>query len=293
MGKKLTLEQIDKYESLPTLPAVVVRVLEVVLDSDSSAKDAAAIVASDPALAAKVLKVVNSPAYGLRQKVSTVGHAVAMLGFATLKGLVLSITVFDELLDKRIPIGLDKALYWQHSLAVGAAAKCLAIVSHYDLPEEAYVAGLLHDTGKVVMDFILKEEYGRTLDSIRQQNADPAAAELAMVGISHAEVGSRLLARWNLPQILQLAIKYHHEEPTKPDDIPDRALQLAAILHVADFACWAQGLGSVEASRPPALNPKAESRVKLDKRKTERVMEAVDTELKKLSDMFNLEAPDL
>jgi putative nucleotidyltransferase with HDIG domain len=293
MAEKTAAERIDKFESLPTLPAVVVRVLEVVLDSESSAKDAAEIVASDPALAAKVLKIVNSPAYGLRQKISTIGHAVAMLGFATLKGLVLSVSVFDELLEKREPTGLDKALFWQHSLAVGAAAKSIAAETGFDLPEEAYVAGLLHDVGKVVMDFTMKEKYAEFIERVKVESLNPIALESAELGMGHAEAGGQILARWNLPPTLQQAVRYHHEEVVEGRGIPERAVQLASIVHLADFICWAQGIGSIEVPRPPTLAAHAESRVKLDRRKTDRVMEAIELELKRLAEIFNLQVPDL
>ncbi len=293
MAEKSATERMDRFESLPTLPAVVVRVLEVVLDSESSAKDAAEIIASDPALAAKVLKIVNSPAYGLRQKISTIGHAVAMLGFATLKGLVLSVSVFDELLEKGKPAGLDKAMFWQHSLAVAAAAKSVAAETGYDLPEEAYVAGLLHDVGKVAMDFTMKEKYAAFLARLKAESLDQIAMEPAELGISHADAGSRILARWNLPLILQQAVRHHHEEVLDGRGIPERAVQLASIVHLADFMCWAQWIGSIEVPRPPALAAQAESRVKLDRRKTDKVMEAVELELKRLAEIFNLQVPDL
>ena len=138
MVARLTRDNLRALDDLPTLPSVVTRILELVLDDTSSARDAAKIVESDQALSARVLKIVNSPAYGLRQKVSTVNHAIAMLGFTSLKSLVLSVSVYDGMIEGKQAGGLDKIMYWQHCLATGAAARAIAKEVGYDLPEEAF-----------------------------------------------------------------------------------------------------------------------------------------------------------
>jgi two-component system cell cycle response regulator len=128
---------VEGMESIPTLPSVATRLLEIVVDDTSSVRDVAKIVEADAALSAKVLRVINSPAYGLRHKVSTISHAIALLGFASLKSLVLSVSVFDSLLEGKKEGRMDKVVFWQHCLATAAAARQIAKDNGYDMPEEA------------------------------------------------------------------------------------------------------------------------------------------------------------
>lgn len=279
-------------DSIPTLPSVVTRILEIVLDDTSSVRDAAKIIEADQALASKVLKIVNAAAYGLRQKVSTVAHAIAMLGFGTLKSLVLSVSVYDGLLDGRKDSGFDKSLYWQHCLAVAAAARALAKEMSFDLPDEAYVAGLLHDIGKVVLDQKARAEYVRVLRRVREESCLFCGAERELLGVDHAEVGGWVAERWNFPPTLQDAIRHHHSD-LSTIDLPQRNLQLVAMTHVADFLAWTQGMGSVEARVPPLLDRRAEEIVGLKRIKLDAITEAIDGEMEKMAEVFRFPTPDI
>ncbi len=292
MEPKVDSRIVRDLDSIPTLPSVVTRILEIVLDDKSSARDAGKIVEADQALAAKVLKIVNSPAYGLRQKVSTVSHAIAMLGFGTLKSLVLSVSVYEGLLEGKKDTGLDKSLYWQHCLAVAAASRALAKEMAFDLPDEAYVAGLLHDIGKIILDQRAREDYRRVLARAKGESCVFVQAEREVLGSDHSEVGGWVAEKWNLPPILQDAIRYHHADLAKID-LPQRNLQLVALTHVADFLAWTQGIGSVEARVPPLLDLRAEEIVGLKKIKLDTITEAIDEEMEKMAEVFRFPTPDI
>ena len=149
-------------EEIPTLPTVVTRILNIVLDDKSSVKDISEVVRVDQALVSKVLRVVNSAAYGLREKVSTVDHAMTILGFDTLKKLFLCLSIFDNLSqENQAGYFFQKSQFWCHSLAVATVARGIALLIKYPSPNEAYVAGLMHDVGKIIIEQIMPEEYHR------------------------------------------------------------------------------------------------------------------------------------
>ncbi|MBI3099931.1 MAG: HDOD domain-containing protein [Planctomycetes bacterium] len=294
MVARLTRENLRDLDNLPTLPSVVTRVLELVLDDSSSARDAAKIVESDQALSARVLKIVNSPAYGLRQKVSTVNHAIAMLGFTSLKSLVLSVSVYDGMIEgKQAGGGLDKIMYWQHCLATGAAARAIAREVGYDLPEEAFVAGLLHDIGKVILDLHDPAGFQDCLRTLRQEPVTTIESEVRHCGITHPEVGEWAAEHWHLPQILRDAIRHHHaRNGDLPADLPVKHRHLAMIVTLADFVTWTQGMGSVEAKRPPLLDAAIQEEFHLPRLNLEAITEAVDAEMARMAEAYHMAVPD-
>ncbi len=292
MEPKVDSRILRDLDSIPTLPSVVTRILEIVLDDTSSVRDAAKIIEADQALASKVLKIVNSAAYGLRQKISTVSHAIAMLGFGTLKSLVLSVSVYEGLLEGKKDTGLDKSLYWQHCLAVAAASRAIAKEMSFDLPDEAYVAGLLHDIGKIILDQRARAEYVRVLGRVREESCAFCAVERDVLGVDHAEVGGWVAEKWSLPSTLADAIRFHHAD-LSAIDLPQRNLQLVAVTHVADFLAWTQGIGSVDARTPPLLDRRAEELVGLKRIKLDTITEAIDAEMEKMAEVFRFPTPDI
>ena len=171
----VTKEEImDRIEGdLPTLPSIVTRILKVIFNDKSSIKDISKIVHLDSALTAKVLRVVNSAAFSLPQKISTLDHALTLLGFETIKKLLLSLSIFNTLFQENKEECLfNKAYFWRHSLAVANVAKSIAQGLKFESPDEAYVAGLLHDIGKIIIEQIMGEEY---IHYLKRVNKNPTA----------------------------------------------------------------------------------------------------------------------
>jgi len=218
---ELILRQID---SLPTLPAVATRLLQLTASDESHAREVVDLVAADPALTAKVLSLCKMADKGVRTEVLTVERAVVLLGFQAIRNAVLSLKVFEifdsapadeltrggEASDEPEPF--DRAGFWSHSLAVAILAELIAKnhPGHKDLvPEEAFVCGLLHDVGKLALDMVLPRSYARVVEvsSIRQSNI--AEVERRIVGIDHHTAGKRLAEQWALPQVLHDCIWLH------------------------------------------------------------------------------------
>lgn len=241
---------------LPTMPEVLVRLNAVMDQEDASAADIAKVLQTDPAIAANLLRMVNSAYYGLRVRVSSIPLAVSVLGFATTRRLALRAAVFNTFARRRERAqGFDPAGFWRHSVFTGVAARALAAVSSSfaDMhPEDAYMAGLLHDIGKILLLEKCTARYVAALRRGAQEGRPDSDAERAEFGFTHAEVGSVLALKWSLPEDLAAAIRYHHAPPHA-----FAHQSLACLVHVADQLAWRASLPSTVGTRTPAADPAA------------------------------------
>ena len=194
---------------LPSLPVVVQKLLTVMNDPRSSLDDVTRVLSSDQALAGKVLKLVNSPFYGMSGEVATISRAVLVMGYSGLRSVATGFGVATALAK----LGGKRTLadFWSHSLATAAGGQVFA-ESRRDTapdPEEAFVAGLLHDVGHVVLASAVPEAYAEAQAAAAGQ-ADPLQAERTVMTMDHTQVGQKLLQYWKLPEALQDAARRHH-----------------------------------------------------------------------------------
>lgn len=244
--ERIDPQKLDRLLSeieIPTLPSIATAIMERTLDEKTSARQLADMVEKDQALAAKVLKVANSPFYRRIQEISTIRSAVVLLGLNVLKSIVLSISVINMFNDKR-KHALDLYQFWQHSIACAVCARTIANKSFPAMAEDAFAAGLLHDLGKVVFDQAIcaKGEYQEVMESLDRGGMDIIRAEQDVIGFDHATLGKRLLEKWNLPAVLSLAVAQHHYAPVGPIKESD-GKRLCAIVYVADLITNHLGLG--------------------------------------------------
>ncbi len=214
------LKRVRECPNLPSLPTIAVQVLEVAKKSDADITEIARLISKDPALSGKILKTVNSSFYGRSQHVSTISHALVILGLQSVKTLVLGFSLVSNLTRGK---GLEHMAYWRHSIFAATAARIVASKAAVVQQEEAFLVALLMDIGMLVLDQVLGEQYGE-IHSTVTSHEDLAGAELAAIGATHAEVGSWLAGQWKLPPILTAPIEFHHN----PDQIPDAALKKLA-----------------------------------------------------------------
>jgi putative nucleotidyltransferase with HDIG domain len=229
-------KRLNVVETIPTLPEILTRVMAMVDDPDASAYDLANVISRDPSLVATILKVVNSPFYGLSRQVSSIGQAVILLGFRTIRNLVLSASLLKSFGGRSLNRSFDRRCLWKHAIATGAAAKRLAPRAEMDL-EEAFLAGLLHDIGCVILDQYFPEEFAQVLGLLEAGERVVVDAEMQATGMTHAEVGQLVCQKWNFPQNLCRAIGHHHE----PSATEEGRLE-ASVVHVADLVASRIGL---------------------------------------------------
>ena len=242
---------VRQVRDLPSLPTSVTRVMQLTNDPKAGLSDVAQALASDQGLAARVLKLANSAYYGSSRRIGTVSEAVVILGMRTTRNLTLA-TSCQDMLEREVQgYFLPRGALWRHSLACAAAAQNLAKRANFRGTEEAFVAGLLHDIGKVVMSAYLKAEFAKVLTRVAKGKLTFSDAEREALGFDHAEVGARLLERWNLPTTLVTAVRHHHVPSQAPDS------PLAALVHIADTICLTLGIGLGVDGMAYALDPSA------------------------------------
>ena len=262
--------RIEKSGHLPTLPHVVVKIVEMVDDEHTTARQLGAEIAQRPGRLGD-LKLVNSGFYGFSQTIFRIPHAVAMLGFDTDKSLVLSSGVL-EMMDNALP-GL-----WDHSLACARACTFIAEEADLEAPEEVSVIGLLHDLGKVILSQTLAADFARIRQRVERGDMLLARSEKDVLGCDHGEIGAWLLARWELPLKLTEPIADHHDFKPHRDHV-----QRTAAVHLADILVRAEGFGSGGDLRIPQLAEGALDTLGMDLETIGRVMDRMHAEFTELS----------
>jgi putative nucleotidyltransferase with HDIG domain len=246
--------RIEKLGDLPTLPHVVQRLAAMIGRPTVSTEEIGAIIEKDQVLAAKVLRLANSPFYGFPSRIGSVAHAVIVLGFNVVKGLTLCASALSLMKDA----GMDQL--WRHSLGVAITANLLATRLEIKNPEELFVAGLLHDIGKVVL-YVKWPEVGNSIKASVTTGGDRSLFEVEqeITGLSHADIGGCLANAWHLPVALREPILYHHA----PSLANEASLQ-TAIVHVADILVKGLACGNPGDDLIPPLSKPAWDMVGLD-----------------------------
>ena len=202
----------EKVRDIPSLPEIVNKVIELVQNPNSSALQLAKLISNDAGLTARVLRLVNSAYYGFPKQISSIQHAIAILGFTTIRGLVLSSSIFRVFAPKdNLVKMLDYKKLWKHSLLCAIIAKHInKILKTYD-SENLFSASILHDMGKIILDqydhgnYILALTDFSDLDLVQN-----LAVEKKYCGLNHCEVGHLIAEHWNLPEAISETIRYHH-----------------------------------------------------------------------------------
>ena len=232
-GNKLTAEPvarfrpIDVYE-VPTLPTIVMQALKVMQDPNSDARAVERVIVHDPAISAKILRVANSAFFGFSRRVGTIAEAVRVLGFTNVQGMLISVGAFDAFRTKRLSL----VEFWQHSIAVATAARFLSTRVNCSA-DEAFMAGLLHDIGKLIFAVQAEASYQQVLELKRGSAMTSLEAEHTLFEFTHPEVGQMVAERWDLPARHVAAIAHHHN----PADAGDERL-FCTLIGLADQAAY-------------------------------------------------------
>ncbi len=203
----------QKVRDLPSLPEVVTRITELVQDPKSNAAAIGKVIAQDSGLTSRVLRLVNSAYYGFPKQISSIQHAVMILGFTTIKGLVLSSSIFRIFAPKDpLAVGLDYKKFWKHSLLTAIASKKIHHQLFFEDDEHIFSAAILHDIGKLILDQYDHNNYANVLKEVKEQiySNHLLAAEQKHCELTHPAIGAVVAEGWNLPEVLTDVIKYHH-----------------------------------------------------------------------------------
>jgi putative nucleotidyltransferase with HDIG domain len=196
--------KVDQLQNLPAFPDILQQFNDLVKDPHVSMNQVGDLISRDQVLSMKMLKLVNSAFYGFPGRISTVTHALLLLGYDVVKGLILSASAFDVMAEKWAPL-------WKHSLGVSKACGLICKKLRIDNAEEISMAGLLHDIGKLVLIIMEPEAYEQVTRAAEVKNRLMAQAEQTMLGFDHTDVASWLCEKWHLPQRLSGPMSNHHK----------------------------------------------------------------------------------
>jgi len=203
---------VSQLRNLPSLPSLYFRIIDALSAPDTSIEEIGKIIASDPSMTAKILQLVNSAFFGIARRIANPVEAVQFLGVGRVRSLVLSLHVFSRFDQARFK-NFSIEQVWKHSISTGAVAQKIGRQQKMERAalEETYVAGMLHDIGKVMLAASLPDEYERALAMVKTEGLTLLQAEQEVFGSTHAQVGAYLLGLWGLPITIVEAVAFHHE----------------------------------------------------------------------------------
>jgi putative nucleotidyltransferase with HDIG domain len=229
MNRQQMIKKVDSLTTLPTLPVVAMELNRLLQDVETPIDGLVGLLERDQSLVLKILRLVNSSFFGLKNRVTNLRHAVTLLGYSTVQSAVVTVSVVDSLKVKSGLEVFDITTFWSHAIQVAVMCRHLATRTKLVLPEEAFTAGLLHDIGKVVLVNVFPDIFARLLEVRHTGRLTFFAAEKSIDSSPHTRIGSHLARKWMLPEVLEQAINYHHGPVGHLPDAP-----MAGLVGVAD-----------------------------------------------------------
>lgn len=247
--------KISRAVGLPPLPQVTVQVMRLVDNPMASARDFERTIVQDAALAAKVLRMANSAYYGGNGRINSVGRAITMLGVNAVRTIVMSLTFHAMVHARHRKSRFNRQEYWRHSLATAIAGRVLARLKRSKRDEEVFLAGLLHDIGRLIADQFLPEEMdvfiSRCSELTTSTMEDILALETSTLGCTHAELGAMAAEKWKLPEAIGMAIANHHQ----PLQTPEELFEVTALAHAANYLTNRAEIGVLVPCSSPEIHP--------------------------------------
>lgn len=251
-------ELLARLQDIPTLPLVAMKVNELINDPNSSGADIADVMKKDQVLTAKVLRLVNSAYYAVPGGVTDVQRALAFLGFNTVAQIVLSLSVFSAFSpspSEEDADGFSMLEFWRHALGTAVCAEIIAKRLAFARPEEAFACGLLHDIGKLALHQVDPERLGEIVRAARSGGRSYLEVERDFDIPGHSFMGETIAAKWGLPQVIRLAIRYHHFDVSKMDSILGSAKPLIHAVRLANQVCVKNRVGHSGDCSDGAISP--------------------------------------
>jgi len=231
---------LSKIGDIATLPEITAKIISVVDDPKSTAKDLHNIIKNDPALATKILKVVNSAFYGLPGQVSEIDRAIILLGLSAVKNIAISASISRLFTAEKITDKFSARDIWKHSVAVAVATRqlctCIGKKAH---AEEAFLGGLIHDLGLLIERQVYPEQLSEVFKRVAKGGEELCDIENELIGANHQDFGAALATKWKFPRGLRIVIGYHHHV----DKLSKENRLLTQIVHIADILCCQEQIG--------------------------------------------------
>ena len=232
MNQLNKIEEILKgLEKLPTLPGIAMKILELVRDENTNLKAIADVLSTDPPLSAQVLKLINSPFYGVRRQVTSVSHAVSLLGLNTVKNLALSFSLLRDY-PKANKEGFDYTSFWKESIIGAVSCKLIAQKVIPSFSEDAFFLGLIHNIGILALTQCMPKQYSLVLKEKDRSLCSYHDAENQILGFNHMEVGEYLIRTWGLPETFFTPVAYHHN----PEELNTKSSEIELLTKILNLS---------------------------------------------------------
>ncbi|BBO82910.1 HD family phosphohydrolase [Desulfosarcina ovata subsp. sediminis] len=229
MNRQQMIKTVESLTSLPTLPMVAMEMNRMLQDIETPIERLVAVLERDQTMVVKILRLVNSSFFGFRNQVTTLRHAVTLLGYGTMQNAVVTVSVIDSLKLENELKGFDISDFWSHAIGVAVMCRHLANQTRIATAEEAFTAGLVHDIGKVVLINIFPDLFKRIMEGVNGGNKPFFAVEQQLGSWPHSRIGAHLARRWMLPEILGKSVQYHHSTTGAAESLP-----VANLVRMAD-----------------------------------------------------------
>lgn len=245
------LKRIQTHGQVPTLPTIMIRILEVLEDERSSADDITTILSSDPVITARVLRLANSAFFGSRFQIDSIHRAVVTVGFEAVKQLTVATTVLQSM-PSCAEHGLDPDDFWMHALGSAKAAQLVALSTRQiTMPEACFTGGLLHDLGKLMLAIGLGAEYEEVTRRAGEEHCDLRSMEQRLLQTDHAEVGAWLMRQWGFPALIVSAVRHAYTPELHTGPFQKEVL----IVSIASDMARLAGFGHAGETTEPRLDP--------------------------------------
>ena len=275
-GISLKQDILKSVKELPPMPDILMKAQKLLADPASGPHDLAQVLTLDQAIVARILRVANSAYYGFAGKISSIERASALFGTKRLGELITTMSI-SGLPNKTLEgYGMKSRDLWQHALATAYGAKRLAEIAFPDMVEDAYIAGLLHDSGKIILDTYVLERKDRFEKYMKEAGGTFPEAERAILGFDHAEIAAIVCTEWNIPEQIATAIHFHHN-PSHP-----KSNLLAHLAHYANHLAIRTRIGACKQSVPLKLDRTTQKIMAFSNANFNSIVDAIKDDVKKM-----------
>ncbi len=247
----LITDAVNSISHIATLPEITLKIIELVENPRSTTQDLNRLISNDPALVSRILKVVNSAFYGLPGQIGSINRAIVLLGLNAVKNIVIAASLTKLFRGGHVSPHFSAKDLWSHSIAVGVFSKMIVTKLTNDLPDEAFLAGLIHDIGILVELQSLREPLVEVAERASRENVRYIDLETQIIGVDHQALGAALTLKWKFPRSFQYVTGFHHN----PMALAQECRWLTNVIHVADHICAREGLGYALTCKNEALDP--------------------------------------
>ena len=275
---------VQQIKHIATLPGVALKIMALAENPDSTAEEVNAVIKNDPALSTRILKVVNSSFYGLPRQIASIQHAVVLLGLTSVKNIAIAASLNKVFKAERVSANFDARDLWTHSIAVATGAHGVATKVGLILPDEAFLAGLIHDIGIMIEMQSCRDEFIGVVDMLAEgQDLTFRQAEQQLLGATHESFGMALCRKWKFPENMENAAGFHHQ----PLLLAEAERTMPAIVHVADVMAARIGVGYTRTVDAETVDPEVLSLLDLSEADLEALAETLPTAVEETQQLLS------